>query len=73
MFQAMTNFWADQAGASAVDFATIGALAAVGLFGVVDIMGQDAAVGLASEPALGGAAGAGSDVFDCGVVCGGAD
>ena len=73
MLQAIVDFWTDQDGASAVDFATVGALAAVGLFGVVDILGQDAALDLASDSAAGGAAGAASGVLDCGVVCGGAD
>ena len=68
MVQRMMGFLADEGGATAVDFATIVALAAVGLFGVVDIMGQDAVAGLASASA--GAEATGTGPFECGLVCG---
>lgn len=67
MIQKVMGFLADESGATAVDYATIAALAAVGLFGVVDIMGQDAVAGLASVPSGEGTAGSGA--FECGLIC----
>ena len=71
MIQKVMGFLAEESGATAVDYATIGALAAVGLFGVVDILGQDAVAGLTSVSA--GAETTGSSPFDCGLVCGKAE
>ena len=67
MMKKVTGFWADESGATTVDYATVAALAAVGLFGVVDIMGQDAIAGLASVSSGGATAVAGP--LDCGLIC----
>jgi len=64
------GFLAGESGATTVDHATIAALLAVGLFGVVDIMGQDAAADLASVSSGGETADPSSVQFDCGLVCG---
>ena len=69
MIEKMMGFWADDSGATAIDFATVAALAAVGLFGAVDIMGQDAIAALASVSSGGEMAGTGSGPLDCGLIC----
>lgn len=71
MIRKVMGFLDDEGGATAVDYATIAALAAVGLFGVVDIMGQDAVAGVATVSA--GAETTGSSPFECGLVCGKAE
>lgn len=69
MIEKMMGFWADDSGATAVDYATVAALAAVGLFGVVDIMGQDAIAALAWVSSGADVAGTGSGPLDCGLIC----
>lgn len=40
MIKTVIAFWADESGATALDYARIAALAAVGLVGAYDIFGQ---------------------------------
>ena len=40
MMRAIIEFWGDEGGATALDYARIGALAVVGLVGAYDIFGQ---------------------------------
>ncbi len=40
MIRTIIEFWADECGATALDFARIAALAVVGLVGAYDIFGQ---------------------------------